>query len=228
MKGKLVGKWTSAAALVCAAVWLSSLSSCARNQQLQGISITPSGFTYGSPVPTGVTQTAVPLIAYGSYIHPPQTKNITNSVIWASDLPAVAAVDSTGGLTAGAGCGVANISASVYTDNGNPNGNVVVGYMSVTVDGPASEGCPTGTETQNLSVDVTNGAADGTIVSAPAGINCGVTCSATFPTASTITLTETPNNGQTFLGWASGCTSSAGNTCNVTLNSDVIVSASFN
>jgi hypothetical protein len=228
MKRKSLGKWISICLLVGAAGLLSSLSSCARNQQLEGIAISPSAFTYFSPAAPNAPQNAIPLTAYGAYIHPAQTKIITSEVTWASDETIVANVTSGGQLTAGTSCGVANISASVYTDAGNPNGNVVVGYMSVTVEGPPSEGCPSGTATQNLSVDVTNGAADGTIASTPAGIDCGATCSATFPTASTVSLTATPNQGQQFLGWASGCTSSSGNTCNVTMNSDVIVSASFN
>jgi hypothetical protein len=227
MNRKWVSKWISILGLVAAAIWLSSLSSCARNQQLEGITISPSAFTYFSPAAPNSQQTPIPLTAYGSYIHPPETKDITNQVTWGSDQTIVADVTSGGQLTAGIACGVANISASVFTDHGNPKGNVVVGYMTVTVQGPASEGCPTGTATQNLSVDVTNGAADGVITSSPAGITCGATCSAPFPTASTVSLTAAPNTGHTFLGWASGCTSSAGLTCNVTMNSNVIVSASF-
>jgi len=227
MNRKSLGKWISIFALASAAGWLLSLSSCARSQQLEGITISPSAFTYFSPAPPNSQQTPIPLTAYGAFIHPPETKDITSKVTWASDQTIVADVSSSGGLTAGVACGIANISATYYTD-GNKSGNVVVGFMTVTVEGPASQGCPTGTATQNLSVNVTGGAADGVITSSPAGITCGPTCSAAFSTGSTVTLTAVPNNGHSFLGWASGCTSTSGATCNVTMNSDVIVSASFN
>ena len=216
------------AAFMVMAAGLLQLSSCARSQQLEGITVSPSAYTYFSPAPEGTSQTPIPLTAYGAYIHPPETKNITGQVTWASDNTIVADVNSSGQLTDGVACGVANISASLYTDAGKTNGNVVVGTMTVTVEGPASEGCPTGTVTSSLAVDVTSGAADGVIMSSPGGINCGSTCSASFPTDSTVTLTATPNAGKSFLGWASGCTSSSGTTCEVNLLSDQIVSASFN
>jgi Divergent InlB B-repeat domain/Bacterial Ig-like domain (group 2) len=227
MNRKWVGKSISTLGLLAVAVWLSGLSSCARSQQLQGITISPSAFTYFSPAPPNSQQTPIPLTAYGSFIHPAETKDITSKVTWASDQTIVADVSSSGGLTAGIACGTANISATFYT-NGNKSGNLVVGFMAVTVEGPASQGCPTGTATQNLSVNVTGGPADGVITSTPAGITCGPTCSAAFSTGSTVTLTAVPNNPHSFLGWASGCTSISGSTCNVTMNSDVIVTASFN
>lgn len=220
-------KWFGIAALILTATVLLTLSSCARSQKLQGITISPSAFTYFSPASAGVQQTPIPLTAYGSYIHPPETKDISSQVTWASDNTIVADVSSAGQLTDGVACGVGNISASFYTD-GNKSGNVVVGFMTVTVEGPASQGCPQGTATNNLSVDVTAGAADGVIVSAPAGINCGSTCTAAFPANSSVSLTATPISGKQFNGWTSGCTTTSGLTCNVTLNTDVTVSASFN
>ena len=223
----MIRKWFGVAVLLATAMVLLSLSSCARSQKLQGITISPSAFTYFSPAPAGVQQTPIPLTAYGSYIHPPETKDISSQVTWASDNTIVADVSSAGQLTDGVACGVANISATFYT-GGNNSGNLVVGFMTVTVQGPSSQGCPQGTATHNLSVDVTAGAADGVIASAPAGINCGTTCTAAFPANSSVALTATPLSGKQFNGWASGCTTTSGLTCNVTMNSDVTVSASFN
>jgi hypothetical protein len=227
MNRKRLGGLFAILGLAGAALLLSSLSSCAHSQQLEGITVSPATFTYFSPAVSGSQPNQIPLTAYGSYIHPPETKNITNLVTWTSDEASVADVSSGGVLTAGTLCGIANISASYYTD-GNQSGNVVVGTMTVTVEGPASEGCPSGTATSNLAVDVTANPADGTITSTPAGISCGSTCSATFPTGSSITLTASPVGGKTFLGWATGCTSSSGTTCEVDLTSDTIVNASFN
>jgi Divergent InlB B-repeat domain len=220
-------KWLGVGALIVCGIALLSSSSCARSQQLTAITISPSAFTYFAPASPGSSPNPIPLTAYGTYIHPPETKDITSQVTWASNQTLVADVSSSGVLTAGLACGTANISATYYTD-GNKSGNLMVGFMTVTVEGPASEGCPTGTATQNLSVDILSGGADGTIASSPAGINCGTTCTAAFPTGSTVTLTATPSGTHAFLGWMLGCTSSSGTTCEVTMNSNVIVTASFN
>lgn len=227
MSGKRLG-WVAIAGLVSAAFSFLSLSSCARNQDLESITVSPSAFTFFAPLTAGEKPNVIPLTAYGNYIHPPQTKNITGQVTWSTDQSLVADVSTSGQLTAGVNCGVANVSASVYTDGGNTNGPVVAGTMTVTVEGPASQGCPQGTATFNLSVSVTANPGDGSIVSSPTGITCGSTCSAPFSQGASVSLTATPISGKSFLGWASGCTSVSGNTCNVTMNSDVIVSASFN
>ncbi|HAZ42430.1 MAG TPA: hypothetical protein DCY52_09195, partial [Methylococcaceae bacterium] len=50
---------------------------------------------------------------------------------------------------------------------------------------------------------------NGTVTSSPAGIDCGVTCSATYTSGTTINLTAAPATGYLFSGW-SGCTSSSG------------------
>lgn len=221
-------KWVSVVGLAGMGVLLSSLSSCARSQQLEGITIFPSGFTYGSSVPTGVSQTPIPLTAYGTYIHPPETKVITDSVTWASDIPSVATVDSSGNLTAGPGCGTANISATFYK-NGNKSGNVVVGFMDVTVDGPASVGCTPAGAPPILSVTVNETTAtSGTVASNPAGISCsiGQTCSFQFTAGAAVTLTATPATN--FNTWTSGCSQTSGNTCTVFLQGNTTVVATFN
>jgi hypothetical protein len=112
--------------------------SCSSGQQLESITIAPSSEAFGSPDP----QLNVQATAYGNYVHPPATKNITDQVTWSTDTPQVAAVTNTGLVSpAGLGCGVATISATVKTNK--PTGNVVVGTMSVTVDG-SEPGCPGG------------------------------------------------------------------------------------
>jgi len=220
----MIRKWFGFSALVLVASSLLSLS-CARNQHLQAVNIVPSTVTYSSAVPQGVQQSPVKLTAYGSFIHPPETKDVTSEVTWTSDIPDVATVDSAGNLTAGAGCGVTNVSASFYT-SGNTKGNVVVGFMSVTVKGPASLGCPQGSSsTNNLLVDVSNGN-DGSIVSSPGGIVCGFACGASFPTGTSVTLTATPNDGHNFIGW-NGCDTQSTFNCVLTMNGDRIVTASF-
>lgn len=51
------------------------------------------------------------------------------------------------------------------------------------------------------------GGTPGLVTSTPAGIRCGATCSAAFPVGTIVTLTasEVPGTGATFLGWEGAC-----------------------
>lgn len=199
---------------------LLSLSSCAHNTHLVSIAIQPGNGTFGSVSPTAFFQYR----AYGTYIHPPKTVDITSQATWQTDNPQVAQFTAPGVVSPNTNCGVAQIYATLHD---SPN-DIVSNSVSITVDGPASLGCPQGTATNILSVNLTN-ASDGTITSGPAGINCGngsTLCSAAFPSGSSVSLTATPNTGKTFLGFT-GCTSGAGSTCNVIMNGDVTIAASF-
>ena len=49
----------------------------------------------------------------------------------------------------------------------------------------------------------------GAVRSAPAGIDCGSTCSASFADGASVTLTATPATGQLFTGWSGACSGSA-------------------
>jgi uncharacterized delta-60 repeat protein len=53
------------------------------------------------------------------------------------------------------------------------------------------------------------GTGSGTVTSTPAGIDCGATCSSSFPLGTVVTLSATPTPGSTFVGWSGdpGCSS---------------------
>lgn len=71
------------------------------------------------------------------------------------------------------------------------------------------------------------GTGTGTVTSTPSGINCGTTCSAPFPTGTSVTLTATQAIGSSFGGWSDPAC--GGNpTCTVTVLSDQTVTATFN
>jgi hypothetical protein len=76
---------------------------------------------------------------------------------------------------------------------------------------------------QTLSVSV-NG--NGQVMSQPAGISCGSTCTASYASGTTVTLTATPAVGQAFNGWGGACTSSTG-TCVISMTQARSVVASF-
>ncbi|HEY6337952.1 MAG TPA: hypothetical protein VIW68_05620 [Candidatus Sulfotelmatobacter sp.] len=219
MNRKWLGKWVAMLLVIAAGSLLVNLSSCAFNQHLISIQLQPGDGTFSAVDPNAFFNYK----AFGTYIHPPKTVDITNMVHWQSDNPQVVQILSPGVVSPNTNCGVAQIFASFHD---SPN-DVVSNLVTVTVDGPASLGCPQGSVTENLSVDVT-GAANGVIVSSPSGINCGTTCSAAFAFGSSVALTPTPNTGHTFGGWGVGCTTVTGTTCNVTMNTNVAVSATFN
>jgi hypothetical protein len=215
-------KWISIGVLVAIAAALLNTSSCARSQRLVSISVIPGSGTFASVDP----QLFFIYNAYGTYIHPPKTIDITGQVTWQTDNPQVAQFTAPGVISPNLNCGVAQIYATMH----NSANDVVSNQVSITVDGPVSEGCPQGTVTFNLSVSLT-GATNGVVVSSPAGINCGSggnTCSAPFAANSTVALTATPNTGHTFGGWGTGCSTVSGTTCSVLLNTNIAVSASFN
>ncbi|MEN9681417.1 MAG: hypothetical protein RLZZ627_1310 [Pseudomonadota bacterium] len=67
---------------------------------------------------------------------------------------------------------------------------------------------------------------NGSVTSTPSGIDCGAICSATFTSGATVNLTAIPATGYLFSGW-SGCTSSSGPSCSVTLSAARSVVATF-
>jgi hypothetical protein len=71
------------------------------------------------------------------------------------------------------------------------------------------------------------GTGSGTVTSSPSGINCGSTCSKSFSSGTTVTLTATPSAGSVFAGWSGGGTSGTG-TATINLTSNTTVTATFN
>ena len=106
-------------------------------------------------------------------------------------------------------------STLTVTDNAN---NVSGSIQTVSLSGTGT------TSTYTLNV-AEMGSGSGTVSGTPAGINCPSTCSASFPTATQVTLTATPNAGSKFVGWSGAC--SGAGACTVTMNSNQAVTATF-
>jgi hypothetical protein len=66
----------------------------------------------------------------------------------------------------------------------------------------------------------------GTVISSPAGINCGTRCSAPFTRGANVTLTATPASGSIFSGWSGAC-SGTNATCSVVMNTPQSLTATF-
>jgi hypothetical protein len=69
-------------------------------------------------------------------------------------------------------------------------------------------------------------AGSGSVVSAPAAIDCGKTCSAKVTQGTRFTLTAAPATGQKFTGWGGAC-SGTSLTCSVVIGKDTQVQANF-
>jgi phospholipase C len=70
------------------------------------------------------------------------------------------------------------------------------------------------------------GTSTGAVVSTPAGISCGSTCSAPFTAGTLVTLKATAQAGGFFAGWSGACKGTG--LCKLTVNSNETVTAAFN
>ncbi len=71
------------------------------------------------------------------------------------------------------------------------------------------------------------GTGAGSVISRPAGINCGATCSSAFANGASVTLKALPAAGSAFLGWTGPC-QVQGNICTLTMSAAITVGAVFN
>src|SRR2546422_34695 len=71
------------------------------------------------------------------------------------------------------------------------------------------------------------GTGSGTVTSSDGLISCPSTCTATYDSGISVTLTASPASGSTFTAW-SGCDTVSGATCTVTMTAAKSVSATFN
>ena len=118
-------------ALAMLSVLVLALPSCGFKRQLVSITVTPDGANITG---TGVE---VQFKAIGHYIHPPDSHDITNSVVWESSSPQVITVDATGLGTSGTFCGTnIPITATAHSDPHDSNSGVVIGTATVSVAHP--------------------------------------------------------------------------------------------
>jgi hypothetical protein len=106
-------------------------------------------------------------------------------------------------------------------------GGACSGTGSCVVSMTAAKSVTATFNTQTFALTTTkSGTGVGTITSAPAGINCGTTCSVNFNNGTSVTLTATAAAGSTFAGWTGACTGTGA--CVVTVNAAKSVNAAFN
>jgi len=69
------------------------------------------------------------------------------------------------------------------------------------------------------------GTGSGSVTSSPAGIDCGTTCSASYPEGTAVSMTATPASGSVFGGWSGACTGTG--SCTVTMSEARTLTATF-
>jgi len=104
------------------------LPSCGHDQQLVSIALQPSGFVFEGFGAQGQ------FTAIGTYIHPPQTKDITTQLLWKIDVANLATITQTGLVTSirTDGCGSGDVTATYYSNPSNPSkGTTIIGTATV-------------------------------------------------------------------------------------------------
>lgn len=127
-------------ALICSLGMLAFVLSCGHPTQLQSLSVNPASATVG---PLGAVL-PVQYTAYGAFIHPPSTVDVTKEVTWSSNIPDIATVNSSGMVTpAGFACGTTLITATAKKGLIGPGSSdvVVVATSTFTVTDPNVTGC---------------------------------------------------------------------------------------
>jgi hypothetical protein len=115
-----------------------------------------------------------------------------------------------------------------YTPNLNYNGQDTFTFTANdgVLDSNVATVSITVRATFNLSVDKA-GSGRGLVISYPAGISCGATCSAPFNSGTVVTLRAFPRLGSEIAGFSGGCVSTTPTTCKTILNRNRTVTATF-
>ena len=139
------------------------------------------------------------------------TLDVTNQSVWTSSDSNIALISNAVGSSGQATGKVKGSTKIVATFN-----NVVSNEATLTVNDL----------TQFLLTAEKVGTGTGTVVSNPAGINCGATCSASYVSGTNVTLTATATGTSIFSGWSGACAGTTA-TCVVNVNAAKKATATF-
>jgi hypothetical protein len=119
------------------AVFLLGFLSCGHEQKLTAITIMPASVHFQG------FGAQVQFTALGTYIHPPETKDITNQVVWKTDTPGLVNLTDTGLATSINICGTGQVTANVFSNPQNPlKGSIIVGSADIAIEKNGNSSCP--------------------------------------------------------------------------------------
>jgi hypothetical protein len=142
------------------------------------------------------------------------------------------------GINCGGDCTETYLDATLVTLTATPDGtSTFTGWTNC--DSPSGNQCTMTMNadktvnaaftriTYNLHVDrILTGGASGSVSSSPTGITCGGDCDEVYDSGTSVTLTATAGSDSRFDSWT-GCDSTAGNECTVSMASARTVTATF-
>jgi uncharacterized protein YjdB len=210
---------TQSGAKIVGTATLTENATAVTTHELVAVSVIPAA------QPITSTGDTAQFVAVGTFNSAPVTALLpAGAVTWASSSVQYATIDPFSGLATAIGPGTTFITATTPS----VSGATLVGVGSLTCCGTGQSQVPVLTV---LKLGATAAAA--TITSNPASINCGVTCNATFPLGSSVTLTASTAPAS----WSSNClnplnanggSSADGTQCVVTMSTNTTVAAVFN
>lgn len=215
---------------VVSLIALAFTGSCSHPTALQSITVDPSTVTFNAASPADFTLITEKFTAFGHFIHPTNTVDISNKVTWKVNPASFATVDAIGNVTpTGAGCGAILITATANRDTiqSGPVDQVIVGEATMNLVIPGSQTCGGGTQTLLVSVTDTGGTVSGAISGSATSISgCsntgGLQCVATVATNSAVTLTASAP--ATF---SANCTAISATQCTIQMPTDQNVTVTF-
>jgi hypothetical protein len=141
-----------------------------------------------------------------------------------------------GGIACAPACGATFVSGTAVILTATPDANSTFTGWGGDATCPGVSPCHlTMSQARNVTatftpidrvLTVTRVGAGGGVTSAPAGIDCGATCTAPFHQPAQVTLTAMASGGWFFAGWGGDCTGMV-TTCQVTMSQAHAVTATF-
>ncbi|MEI6206917.1 MAG: SUMF1/EgtB/PvdO family nonheme iron enzyme [Desulfuromonadales bacterium] len=182
---------------------------------LAGIFKSTDGGATWSAINTGIPTNSASY--FGSLAIDPSTPQTIYAGTW------VGVFKSTNGGTSWSALNTGLTNTNVYSLVIDPSTPQIV--YAGTYGGGVFKTIPVSSAPFSLTVSKT-GSGSGTITSSPTGISCGATCSASYTSGTSVTLTATPYSGSSFAGWSDACSGTG--TCSVTMDTAKNVIATFN
>lgn len=188
------------------------------SNDLTSIAIIPAAGAQTVQTPGETAQ----FIAVGTFSGSPATQDLTNKVTWSSSDVRLATINSAG-LATDVGSVGQSAKTTITAIALNSENATITGTSDLTVNNTGVNNLPT------LTVYKV-GQGTGSIISSPAGIDCGsgAGCTAHFTLNATVTLTATPDQGSAFAGWSANCTPSNSATCTIPMTDNATVGVIFN